>query len=166
MRICGICAMALLLAACASSPPVAVAPEEPSRDLLLEVRTAALGDDALDVLPLRDQVVVDLIDTAKRLEMARDFSGADAALAKALEYVPTDPEIVQWRAELALVLGRPEAAATLAQSSFENGPRLGELCRRNWATLRLARELANDVEGAQAASERLAQCTQAPPVRM
>ncbi len=166
MRTFGICTAALLLAACAASPPVALAPEPPARDLLLEVRTAALGNDALDVLPLRDQVVADLIQAAQQREMERDFPGADAALAKALDYVPTDPEIVQWRAELALALGRHEAAATLAQASFEYGPRLGELCRRNWATLRIARELANDAEGAQAASEHLAQCTVAPPVRM
>ena len=66
----------------------------------------------------------------------------------------------------ALPRGQYEAAATLAQHSFEHGPRLGGLCRRNWATLRIARELANDALGAQAAGEQLAQCTVAPPVRM
>ncbi|MEZ5544347.1 MAG: hypothetical protein R3F10_04010 [Lysobacteraceae bacterium] len=166
MKVSGICAAALLLAACATNPPVAVEPEPPARDLLLEVRTAGIGEDALEVKLLRDAVVTDLIHTAEQCEAARDFPGADAALAKALEYVPGDPELTQWRAELALARGQYEAAATLAQHSFEHGPRLGGLCRRNWATLRIARELANDALGAQAAGEQLAQCTVAPPVRM
>jgi len=163
----GVACIAALVAACATSgPEVARIDETPKRDLLLEVRAAAVGDDALDVHPLRDPVVADLIQIAEKKEAARDFAGADAALAKALDYVPGDPELIQWRAELALARGRREDAVALAQASYEHGPKLGVLCRRNWATIRIAHELVEDAMGVQQATEQQGKCTVAPPVRM
>jgi hypothetical protein len=77
-----------------------------------------------------------------------------------------DPELVQHRAEIALQREQFVQAEALAERSYVRGPRLGALCRRNWATIRLAREMRGDAEGAAAATQRSASCTLEPPVRM
>lgn len=168
-RVCAL-ALALTLAAC-SAPPApqkpAARPEAPPRDLLAEVRAAgADGNDALEVQPLRDPVVEDLRAHATRAEATRDYEEADGYVRQALGYLPNDPELLQWRAELLLAQEFFDEAAILANRSFEQGPKLGALCRRNWTTIRLAREMrGNDAEAATAAQQ-ATRCTVEPPVRM
>lgn len=158
------------LAACASTPEpqkVAAHPPQPARDVIAEVRAAgADAGDGVDVTPLRDPVIADLRDAAIRHEAQRAFDQADAALEQALSLTPGDPELTQWRAELALVRGRYDDAVRLASTSWESGPRLGGLCRRNWAAIRIARELSGYSEAATAAAGQIARCTVEPPVRM
>ena len=164
-------AAALALAAC-SSPPAPQKPpqakvETPARDLLAEVRAAgADGEDSLDVQPLRDPVIEDLRNSATRAETAGKFKDADKFLLEALQLTPDDPELLQWRAELALAQDDYEQASTLANTSYERGPKLGGLCRRNWATIRVAREMAGNAEAAAVAQAQGARCTVEPPVRM
>jgi hypothetical protein len=57
-------------------------------------------------------------------------------------------------------------AEQLASDSFDKGPKLGGLCRRNWTTVQLARESRGDAAGADVARRQLDRCTVAPPVRM
>ena len=116
--------------------------------------------------PLRDPAIADLRQAAAQHETARDWASADAALEQALALSPGDPELLQWRAELALVQGDYNVAVELANASWEQGPRLGALCRRNWTTVRLVREWTDYPAAAQAAAEQLARCTHEPPVRM
>lgn len=161
--------MVLALAACSQPPsaPVSAKPEVPERDLVAEVRAiAAEAADALEVQPLRDPVVEDLRAAATRHEIAREFSQADQALQQALAITPGDPELLQHRAEIALQREQFEHAERLANDSYARGPRLGALCRRNWTTIRLAREMRGDVDGASDAGARTARCTVEPPVRM
>jgi hypothetical protein len=158
-----------MLVACSGPPsaPVSAKPEVPARDLMAEVRAiAAESPDTLDVQPLRDPAVEDLRDRARRLEGVHEYVEADAVLLQALEIVPGDPELVQHRAEIALQREQFVQAEALAERSYVRGPRLGALCRRNWATIRLAREMRGDAEGAAAATQRSASCTLEPPVRM
>ena len=159
-----------VLAACSAPPaPQKVAPRAPvpERDVLAEVRAAgAEGQDSLDVQPLRDPVITDLREAATRHESARDWKKADAALAEALMLTPDDPDLLQWRAELALVQRDYDEAVRLANASWENGPRLGALCRRNWTAIRIARELTGYPDAATAAAGQVARCTVEPPVRM
>lgn len=162
-------AMLCALGACSQPPsaPVTARPEAPKRDLVAEVReVGAAAADALEVQPLRDPQVEDLRASASRFEGARDYDQADAALQRALQITPGDPELLQHRAELALQRERFEEAERLASESFERGPRLGPLCRRNWATIRLAREMRGDAGGAEAANGETGRCTVEPPVRM
>lgn len=162
-------ALATTLAACSPPPsaPVSAKPEAPKRDLVAEVRAvAAEAADALEVQPLRDPQIEDLRVSATRHEGAREYDQADAALVRALALTPGDPELLQHRAEIALQRERFQQAEQLANESFERGPRLGPLCRRNWATIRLAREMSGNTEGAASAGARTGHCTVEPPVRM
>lgn len=157
------------LAACSPPPsaPTSSKPAVPARDLVAEVRAvAADAGDALDVQPLRDPAVEDLRARATQAERAQRWDDADAALEQALALTPNDPELLQHRAEIALQQRQLEQAEQLANASFERGPRLGGLCRRNWTTIRLARELRANPAGANAAGEQVQRCTVEPPVRM
>jgi hypothetical protein len=161
-----------LLVACASVPVAAptvveAAPAPPPRDLLAEVRAAAAdAGDVIEVAPLRDALVVDLLQRAEQAEQAGDLAAAEQALRLADSLVPGDPDLMQRRAELLLAQRALDEAEQLAALSYERGPRLGPLCRRNWATVRLAREERGDAGGAENAARQLARCLIEPPVRM
>ena len=162
-------ACVLVLGACSQPPtaPVSAKPEPPKRDLVAEVRAVGTeANDALDVQPLRDPQIEDLRATATRHENAREFDQADAALQSALTITPGDPELLQHRAEIALHREQFQQAEQLANESFERGPKLGALCRRNWATIRVAREMIGNAEGATTAGDETGRCTVEPPVRM
>lgn len=159
----------LLLGACSAPPatPEKAKPVLPKRDLVAEVRAAGLeAEDALDVQPLRDPATADLRDSAAEHERAQRFPQADANLAAALKIAPGDPELWQLRAEIALFQEEYEQAEQLASSSYARGPKLGGLCRRNWTTVRLAREMRGDASGAANAGAQVMRCTVEPPVRM
>lgn len=160
-----------LLAACSSVPVQPVAevdvPAPPPRNLLAEVRAAAAdAGDVIEVAPLLDPLVLDLLERAARAEEAADLDAAEQALRQALELVPEDPYLMQVRAELLLARMELDEAEALAAQSYERGPRLGPLCRRNWTTVQLAREVRGDADGALTAAGRVARCLIEPPVRM
>lgn len=159
----------LSLLACGNEPPPRPVVREtaPARDLVAEVRAAAAdAGDVIDVAPLRDPAVEDLLQAAERATQERAWGQADAALKAALEYSPDDPEILQRQAETRLGLRALEEAEQLAARSYELGPRLGALCRRNWATVQLARSERGDTEGAARAAAQRQRCVLEPPVRM
>lgn len=164
--------LAGLLAACGQTAqgPAAPAAERPAvapQALLAEVRTAGSGAvDAFDVQPLRDPQVEDLLQSASRLEEQGDAAGAAARIDQALAIAGHDPEILQRRAEYALLLGDWSLAQQYAARSYETGPRLGPLCRRNWTTMRLVYEHAQDPAAAAIARDKVGECTVEPPVRM
>ena len=133
--------------------------------LLQQVRAAGRLGNELDVQPLRDPQVEDLRAVATAAESRGDYAGAQRALAKALETSPNDPELLQWQAEMALVGHDWASAQALATQSWEVGPKLGGLCRRNWTTIRFAAEARSDAAGAGQAQERAAACAVAPPNR-
>lgn len=164
-------ALTLALAACSSPPAPQKAATKPAapaaRNLLAEVRAAgADGDDSLDVQPLRDPEIEDLRASATRAETAARFDEADGYLREALAIAPDDPDLLQWRAELALAQARYDEAVQLASRSYETGPKLGALCRRNWTAVKLAREMTGHAAAATAAAQQAARCTVEPPVRM
>lgn len=161
----------LSLAGCASvpTPPPAMVetPAPPARDLLAEVRAAAAdAGDVIEVAPLRDSSVADLLQTAEQAEAGGDLDAAERAIRRAVELAPDDPDLMQRHAELLLAQRALDEAEQLAALSYERGPRLGSLCRRNWTTVRLAREERGDHGGAQTAAARVARCLTEPPVRM
>ena len=159
--------LAVLVAACGSPSGQGAGVRRLSgAQMLAHVRAAGQVGRELDVQPLRDPDVEDLRATAATAEQRGDYNAADAALLSALRFSPGDPDLVQWRAELALVRRDWLGAEKLALESYEAGPRLGGLCRRNWTTLQLAREARGDAGNATIAQQRVDQCTAAPPVRM
>lgn len=162
---------ALVIVSACSKPPQMRQPlvhePMPERELIAEVRRAgADSEDAIEVHALQDPVIADLLEAAAQQEHANAYDSADAIVRQALELAPGDPELLQWRAELALAMGQLDDAVRLANASWETGPRLGSLCRRNWATIRLARELSELPDAAEVAATQAARCTIAPPVRM
>jgi Flp pilus assembly protein TadD len=134
--------------------------------MLAQVRAAGETGRELDVQPLRDPQVEDLRAMAAAAEQRGDYAAADAALVSALHISANDPDLTQWRAELALVRRDWSGAEKLALESYDKGPKLGGLCRRNWTTLQLARESRGDTGNAAIAQQRVGQCAVNPPVRM
>ena len=135
-------------------------------DMVAQVRAAGSGNDALDVKPLRDPQVEDLRVRASRLEANGDYAGATQAIAQALALLPNDPELLQNAAELALYRKDWAQAEANASRSYQLGPKLGSLCRRNWTALRFARAARGNAAGAAEATSKVAGCTVEPPVRM
>jgi tetratricopeptide (TPR) repeat protein len=165
----------VFLGSCAVAPPrQPVAGAEPLRDpapdrlhLLAEVRAAAAdAGDVIQVQPLRDPAVDDLLAQAVRYEQAGNLAAAAGSLQKALQYSPDDPQLMQEYAELLLAIDRLDDAEHLAARSFQTGPQLGGLCRRNWTTVQLARHHRGDLDGAAQAAEQIARCIVEPQVRM
>ncbi len=161
----------LLLGACAGAPerdPVAARPlSKAPAELLLEVRQAALDvDDALEVSPLAEPVVADLLQQAANHEAGGDFSAALRAIEQALALSPDAPTLLQAQAEYLLANGQLDAAERVAARAYELGPKLGPLCRRSWATVRLAREERGNPAAGQTAAEQARRCATAAPVRM
>ncbi len=162
------------LAGCAGSPPASnAAGEAPAAEVatpverLLQVRAAAHdNDDALDVQPIDHAEVADLRQQAEALESSGDFEAAERLYAQALEIAPDAPLLLQLRAEMQLAMGELDSAELIAARAYQAGPKLGPLCRRSWATVRLARELRGNPEAAQVAAEQAQRCATPPPVRM
>ena len=164
------CALALMLALAACGSPGGgnaggVRKLTPAQ-MLAQVRAAGETGRELDVQPLRDPQVEDLRAAAAAAEQRGDWAAADAALLAAVRISEVEPDLSQWRAELALVRRDFPDAEKLALASYERGPKLGGLCRRNWTTLQLARQARGDAGNAAIAQQRVGQCAVNPPVRM
>jgi hypothetical protein len=65
-----------------------------------------------------------------------------------------------------LALGALDSAELIAARAYEQGPKSGPLCRRSWATVRLAREQRGNPEAALTAAQQAQRCATPPPVRM
>ena len=172
LRCAAMLAVAALAAACTGGPSAgvagapSVARSAPTGDLIAQLRSAGETGVELDVQPLRDPQVQDLRATATAAESRRDFGVARAAIDKAIELSPADPDLLQWRAELALQRHEFAVAEQLARTSYETGPKVGGLCRRNWTTILIAAQARDDAMLAGQARQQAAGCKVAPPVRM
>lgn len=165
----------LLLAACVSIEPEPAPP--PDFDAVAAVAairaagTASGGE--LDVQPLRDPQVSDLSEEAVRLEAGHLYQAAAERLDQALEISAQDPNLLQQRAEVALLLGQADQAERLALRAREAGTDVGPLCRRNWETVVHARaggsrppeDAGLPRVSVEEAGRRRDACTVAPPPR-
>lgn len=161
---------ALLVAGCATAPPEPPTPVGPPPLTATQIvaATEAAGRDGIElvVTPLVDPHVKDLRERAEKAQAANRPQRADRELLKALEITPDDPDLLQWRAELAVLRDAREEAEALAKRSIALGPKSGPLCRRNWTLVKLLREARGEAENAASAAAMLERCTIAPPVRM
>lgn len=165
----------LLLGACASrAPERAPPPDFDAAAAVAAIRAAGTASGGeLDVQPLRDPQVSDLSEEATRLEAGRLYQAAADRLDQALEISAQDPNLLQQRAEIALLLGQADLAERLALQARAAGTDVGPLCRRNWETVVRARAGGSrppDAAGlprvsVEEAGRRRDACTVAPPPR-
>ncbi len=156
-----------VLSACATQTPAPVEQRSPEAPPVAERVRAPAAEETrgVQVFPLRNPAVTELTEAADRAEQDGDLSRAALLLERALRIEPRDPELLQHMADLQLAQERWEQAEQFASRSFDVGPRVGELCQRNWRTIALARERAERYGEAQAARDRLAACVVEPPPR-
>jgi len=80
-----------------------------------------------------------------------------------LRIEPRDPQVLQQMAEIKLQKEDYQQALNFAERSYDIGPRVGEICSRNWRTISLAREYLDDANGAKDAQARASQCMNTRP---
>ena len=152
-----------LLAACTSQQPAPVEEREVDR----RVRAPAEQDSAgVQVYPLQNPAVVQLTEQAGAAEAEGDFATAAVLLERALRIRPRDPQILQHMAEVQLQMQDYEQALSFAVRSYDIGPRVGEICARNWRTIAVAREYLEDASGAREAEQRVGQCMNTRPRKL
>jgi len=152
-----------LAVGCATQAPAPV----DDRIAAEQVRAPAAAETrGLQVFALRNPAVTELSEAAVQAEQAGDLGRAVTLLERALRIEPRDPELLQQIAEIRLGQGQWDQAESHARRSFDVGPRVGELCQRNWRTIALARERQGESEAARSARDRLQACQVEPPPRL
>lgn len=157
---------ALALSACAGwTPPAEVErPEAPEEEVESRVREPARQDSAgVQVFPLQNPAVKELLADAGAAESAGDYGQAAVLLERALRIQPRDPELLQNMAEVQLHMKDYEQALNFAVRSYDTGPRVGEICSRNWRTIGVARQRLGDAKGSAEAEQRAAECMNTRP---
>jgi len=150
----------LTLAACGSQSPAPV--EE--REVNTRVRTPASQESAgVQVYSLQNPAVRQLTEQAEDAERAGDLDQATGYLERALRIQPRDPQLLQHMAEIKLQDKDYQQALNFAVRSYDTGPRVGEICSRNWRTISVAREHLKDTNGASEAETRATQCMNTRP---
>ncbi|MEM1411350.1 MAG: tetratricopeptide repeat protein [Pseudomonadota bacterium] len=148
--------LVLVLGACATQQ--APAPVE-EREIEERVRAPAREDSAgVQVYPLKNPAVAELTDQADRAEAAGNLDQAALLLERAMRIQPRDPELLQHMAEVQLQRGQYEQALSFATRSHDVGPRVGELCARNWRTMSVAQERLGRAPQAREALARADRC--------
>lgn len=158
----------LILGGCQSAPVPPAEPEPvPVRDWVSEIRQRAQDlPTYVEVLPLTDPSVIDLRELARRAEVDKRYAEAEKHLALALSLMPNDPELWQWRAEVALAERRWQDAQAHARQSESLGPKLGRICVRNWMTLVAVAAETADTSAQTEALGKADACPVRAPVRL
>lgn len=161
-------ACALLLAGCSNPPLPPPASERGSPTaMVVAIRAAGARDQSVvQVAPLRDPAVDGFLDQAHAAENAGNYADAVAKVDSALKLSPDAPDILQFRAEVEILLRKYAEAESDARRSFMLGPKVGALCASNWQTILEIAQAENrqaDVATARTARDK---CHKAGPVRM
>lgn len=160
-------ALVALLAACTTTaPPAPVEEREVPRTDPPPVTQAPpppAPDAGVQVYPLQNPAVAQLTQEARAAEQAGRLDEAAVLLERALRIQPRDPEVLQRMAEVQLQKRDWDQALSFAVRSYDTGPRVGELCVRNWRTIGEARGQLGDASGAADAERRAAQCPATRP---
>lgn len=160
--------VAAMLGACSHPPLPQGATDRISPTAMVEsIRAARNGDQSVvQVAPLRDPAVDGYVDAARADESAARYQDALDKLDAALKLSPDAPDILQFRAEIEILLRNYPAADADARRSFELGPKVGGLCAGNWQTVLEIAESRNDQAGVADARIRRDACHKPGPVRM
>ena len=117
----------------------------------------------MQVYSLQNPAVKQLTAQARDSERAGDLEQAGSYLERALRIQPRDPQLLQHMAEIKLQEQDYQQALNFAVRSYDIGPRVGEICSRNWRTISVAREHLDDATGAVEAETRAGQCMNTRP---
>jgi tetratricopeptide (TPR) repeat protein len=169
-----VCVTLLALTGCVPPPapappvkPVAPVPAVDTAAAVRAIRAAGEGlDSAVQVQPLRDPAIEGFLKKAHDAEAAGDYAGAANAANGALKLAPDAPDILQYLAEIGIERSDWPQAEQLAMKSYTLGPRVGNLCARNWQTMIQTRTALNDAAYVATARQRLKECRVPPRVRM
>ena len=166
---------AALLGACSQPAPVSKAAVKPDPQAQADANTQAIVasiraagaqfESSVEVKPLRDPAVDGLLKQAHDFEAQNQIPQALDAVSRALKIAPNAPDILQFEAELQIQAHDWNEAGTLAQKSWELGPKVGALCARNQQTIVHVRESRGDAAGATQAKQQLSGCKVPAPAR-
>lgn len=163
-RISYLLVTSMLLASCAGSAP---APVEDRSEVQERVREPARADSkGVQVFPLQNPAVKTLLADASDAENRGQYDEAAVLLERALRIQPRDPELLQQMAEVQVQKKDYEQALSFAVRSYDSGPRVGEICARNWRTISLARNHLGDASGSRDAAQRAGECMNTRPDRL
>lgn len=160
--------LALLMLCACSTPeetavnPVSMTPE----DMLAKIRANAEVQNEVMFQAMPDDAILDLRDQARQAQADGDVETARGLLEQALAVQGKDPEAMQMLAELAILQKSWTLAERMALQSFESGPKLGGLCRRNWLTMHYAKLAQGQPMAEHQLAKNLSECTIVPPARM
>lgn len=150
--------LAALLTACAGTGL------ERGSEIDARVREPARQDsEGVQVFPLQNPAVKELLADARAAENSGHLEQAVALLERALGIQPRNPEILQHMAEVQLQKKDYQQALNFAVRSYDTGPRVGELCSRNWRTISVARDHLGDPSGSVQAEQRAVNCMNTKP---
>lgn len=167
-NICAMAAIAMLLGACSHPPlPASATGRHSPTAMVVAIRAAGATDKSVvQVAPLRDPAVDGYLDHARASEAAGKYEDALSGIDAALKLSPDAPDILQFRAEVEVLLRQFPAADADARRSFALGPKVGGLCASNWQTVLEVAESGNDQAGVAAARAQRDACHKAGPVRL
>ncbi|HET7563216.1 MAG TPA: tetratricopeptide repeat protein [Rhodanobacteraceae bacterium] len=167
-NICAAGAIALLASACSHPPlPASAGSRHSPTAMVVAIRAAGTTDKSVvQVAPLRDPAVDGYLDQAHADENAGRYREALDRIDAALKLSPGAPDILQFRAEVEVLLREFPAADADARRSFALGPKVGGLCASNWQTVLEIAESANDQAGVAVARAQRDACHKAGPVRL
>jgi tetratricopeptide (TPR) repeat protein len=156
--------LSLLLGACASTAPVPGPVTPGESEVNARVREPAKQDsEGVQVFPLQNPAVKELLADAGTAESKGDYDQAATLLERALRIQPRDPEILQSLAEVQVQVRDYGQALSFATRSYDLGPRVGEICSRNWHTISVCREHMGDHGGSRDAAAKAKVCMNAKP---
>ncbi|HEX7370203.1 MAG TPA: tetratricopeptide repeat protein [Rhodanobacteraceae bacterium] len=164
----GAAALALLLAGCSHPPQPSMTTSKLSPTTMVEAIRAAHTRDksVVQVTPLRDPAVDGYLDGARADEGQGKYQAALDKLNDALRISPDAPDVLQFRAEIEILLHDYPAAEADARHSYALGAKVGGLCASNWQTVLEIAESKNDQAGVAAARKQRDECHEAGPIRM
>ncbi|MEZ5442289.1 MAG: tetratricopeptide repeat protein [Lysobacterales bacterium] len=123
------------------------------------------GGPTLEVAPLENPAVAQLVEQAEQQRLAGQLDSASSVLERALRVEPDNPRLWQRLAEIRLEQGAYLEAEEMAMRSLGLSARVGEWCRRNWLTLKATRLALGDTPQAERAAEQAQACLLPPPPR-
>lgn len=159
-------ALIVMPAACVrTTPPAPPAPDV--RAMVAAIDLAGQRDTSpVQVVPLRNGAVSRLLAQAAQARTQGQYARAASLLDAAMQDAPQAPEVLQARAEIAVLRRHYQRAEALARRSYALGPKLGSLCMRNWQTVMEMRYVAHDAAGIEVARKRRDACRVKPVTRM
>lgn len=157
----------LFLVACSAPEEVVLKNPELSPNVMLaKIRGNQEVQNELVFQAMPDDEVLELIDQAKKAERKGDYQSANSYLSAALRINSSNPEVTQMKAEIALLQEAWQRAEQLALQSYQHGPRLGDICRRNWLTVHYAKMAQGQPMADFELAKNLNDCTVVPAARL